>query len=194
MRWLCISLLCGLAALWCWPSEAGAGRFVTRYDRHIRTAAARWWLPIPEGDWRWLKGQLYQESLLDPDAVSPVGAAGLGQFMPPTWADVCRLMRWGHVSPHSARHSILAAACYMRRLRNGWSSPRPEIDRMDLARASYNAGMGNLLKAQRKAGGATGFAEIIRALHLVTGQHSRETVTYVERIHRWHEELICGAP
>lgn len=194
MRCLSIVLLCGLVALSCWPLEAGAGRFTDRYDRHIRKAAARWWLPTPEGDWRWLKAQLYQESLLDPTAVSHVGAAGLGQFMPGTWQDMTRRMRWGRVSPHSVKHSIMAAALYMRDLRNQWTAPRPELDRMDLARACYNAGLGNLLKAQRKAGGANRFADIIKALPQVTGHHSRETITYVERIHRWYkEQLLCGA-
>ncbi len=192
MRLLSIALLCGLVALSCWPSEADAGRFAVRYDRHIQKAAARWWPPFPEGDWRWLKAQLYQESLLDPMAVSPVGAAGLGQFMPGTWQDVSRQLGFGRVSPHSIKHSIMAAAFYMLKLRNGWSSPRPELDRWDLARASYNAGFGNLLKAQRKAGGATRFADIIKALPQVTGHHSKETITYNQRIHRWHKELLCG--
>lgn len=173
-----------------WPTEADAGRISTRYDRHIQKAARRWWLPIPEGDWRWLKAQLYQESLLDPMAVSPVGARGLGQFMPGTWRDVSRRLGFGSVSPHSEKHSILATAYYMRKLRNSWSSPRPEIDRMDLARASYNAGMGNILKAQKAAGGATRYSAIIAALPEVTGRHSKETITYVKRIRRWFALLL----
>lgn len=174
----------------CWPfPDASAGRFTGRFDVDIEQAVARWWPPYQECHWLWLKAQLYQESLLDPTAVSPVGAAGLGQFMPGTWDDVSRRLGFEGVSRHSARHSIMAAAYYMRSLRNGWSSPRPEIDRMDLARASYNAGMGNLLKAQRMAGGATGYAAIIAELHRVTGHHSRETITYNIRIHRWHGEM-----
>ena len=129
---------------------------------------------------------------MNPDAVSPVGARGLAQFMPGTWADVSRQLKYGAVSPHIARYSIEAGAYYMARLRRGWSSPRPERDRWDLARASYNAGMGNLLKAQVKAGGAVLYADIIAALPQVTGHHSRETITYVERIHRWFKELTCG--
>jgi len=80
----------------------------------------------------------------------------------------------------------------MARLARAWSSPRPIIDRWDLARASYNAGMGNLLKAQKAAGGATRYADIISALPQITGHHSKETTTYVKRIHRWFGELVCG--
>lgn len=154
---------------------------------------ARWWPRTPVTDWRWFKAQLYQESLLDSDAVSPVGARGLAQFMPGTWADVSRQLGVPDVSPHTARYAVNFGAFYMLKLRNGWSAPRPELDRWDLARASYNAGFGNLLKAQKQAGGANRYAAIIKALPLVTGHHSRETITYVERIHRWHKELICGA-
>ncbi len=156
----------------------------------MERAVDRWWPPIPEGHWLWLKAQLYQESLLDPAAVSPVGARGLGQFMPRTWGEVAGQLGFGRASPHSVRHSIMASAYYMRKLREGWSSPRPEMDRWDLARASYNAGMGNLLKAQRLADGAVEYARIIAALPRVTGRHSRETITYVQRIHRWHTEMV----
>lgn len=105
---------------------------------------------------------------------------------------MCRQLRWGHVSPHLAGHSIRAGAYYMARLARGWSSKRPVLDRWDLARASYNAGFGNLLKAQKAAGGAVLYADIIRALPQVTGHHSRETTTYVELIHKWYRRMLCG--
>ena len=176
----------------CWPSaEAQAGRITARYDRDIEQAVAHWWPPYPECHWLWLKAQLYQESLLDPLAVSPAGAAGLGQFMPGTWGDVSARLGFRGVSRHSARHSIQAAAFYMRQLWNSWSSPRPLLDRLFLAFASYNAGLGNILKAQREAGGAVLYEAIIAALHRVTGHHSRETITYVKRINRWKREMSC---
>ena len=132
---------------------------------------------MPFVDWRLLKAQCYQESLLDPLAVSPVGAQGICQFMPATWADMPI-----EGSPFTPRLNIHAAAYYMGRLRTGWSSPRPEFDRHSLAMASYNAGFGNLLKAQRLCTGAILYAEIIDCLPDVTGRHSNETITYVERI------------
>lgn len=141
-------------------------------------------------DWRWWKAQLYQESLLDPAAVSPVGARGLAQFMPGTWADIAPMLGYGHLSPHVAGPAIEAGAYYMRRLARGWSSPRPEIDRWNLARASYNAGFGNLLAAQRSCGGPALYVEIVACLPQITGRHSRETLTYVERIRRWYEEML----
>lgn len=137
---------------------------------------------MPGTDWRLFKAQLYQESLLDPTAQSPAGAEGIAQFMPGTWADVSRQLGFGSVSPYVSKYAIPAGAFYMGRLRRSWSAPRPEADRHSLAMASYNAGIGNLLKAQKVAGGANGYAEIIKALPQVTGHYSKETITYVERI------------
>ncbi|MFW1503697.1 transglycosylase SLT domain-containing protein, partial [Vibrio parahaemolyticus] len=89
-----------------------------------------------------LKAQLYQESLLDPQAVSYVGAAGLGQFMPATWAEVSAQLGFDEVSVHSPVHNIEAAAYYMAGRLNVWKSPRPMSDRLSLAWAFYNAGCG----------------------------------------------------
>lgn len=122
--------------------------------------------------------------------MSPVGAAGLAQFMPGTWREMRRLMRYGkYSSPHDPKLAIEAGAYYMRRLRRGWSSPRPAGDRQKLAQASYNAGMGNLIKAQLECGGAVLYDEIIECLPAVTGRHSEETIAYVRRIAYWHKMM-----
>ena len=168
-------------------SEANAGRYTAKYDGLIQSSVSKWW--PRHVHWAWWKSQLYQESLLKPDAVSPVGAAGLAQFMPGTWKEISVQLGYGGLSPHLAKPAVYAGAYYMRKLARGWKSPRPEIDRWDLARASYNAGFGNLLKAQKKCGGVAGFEEIMSCLPQITGRHSRETITYVKRIHRWFGEL-----
>lgn len=158
---------------------AGASEFPDRYDAQIEQASERY---MPGVDWRLLKAQYYQESLLDPSAVSPVGAAGIAQFMPGTWTDVSRALGYENISPHMAGPAIEAGAYYMGKLRLSWKSPRPEADRHSLAMASYNAGFGNLLQAQRLASGANLYAPIIEKLPEVTGHYSRETITYVKRI------------
>ena len=146
---------------------------------------------LPGIDWRLLKAQCYQESLLNPVAVSPVGAKGLCQFMPATWRDMQRQLDI-KAGPFNAVANARAAAYYMRQLRRGWSSPRPERDRHSLAMASYNAGFGNLLSSQRACGGAPGYLDIIACLPDITGHHSQETITYVKRIWHWHEDMIHG--
>lgn len=181
------SVLAFTTALVLSPSPSWSQPFSARYDSEISAAVKRFWPDFPY-PYAW-KAQLYQESLLNPDAVSPVGARGLAQFMPGTWAEVQRDLGWVSVSPHSAKHSIIAGAYYMRKLRRLWSSPRPIIDRHWLAQASYNAGGGNILKAQKRCGGALRYHAIIACLPLVTGRHSAETITYTKRINRWEGEM-----
>lgn len=166
-----------------------AWSFPDRYDDDIKRAAK---LYLPGYDWRLWKAQLYQESRLDPDAVSPVGAAGLAQFMPATWQEVASQLSLGSTSPHAAKPAILAGAYYQGRMIATWKAPRPPPDRYSLAAASYNAGAGNLIRAQRLCGGLNGYAEIINCLPEVTGHHSKETITYVERIWKYWSMMLLG--
>lgn len=185
-----LRLLCIFLGAWLAFASWSAWAFTDRYDGQIAEAAHRY---LPGVDWRLLKAQYMQESRLDPAAVSPVGAAGVAQMMPGTWAEISQAMQWGAVSPHIARYSIIAGAYYMGRLRATWSAPRPEADRHSLALASYNAGLGNLLKAQRLAGGANLYPPIVQKLPAVTGAHARETITYVRRIWGYWTALMVGA-
>lgn len=159
------------------------------YDADIERAAA---LFLPQWDWRWLKAQLYAESELKPDAVSAAGAKGIAQIMPGTWEDAAAALHFpATATPFEARYAIRAAAWYMSVLRSKWKSlPRSEDDRRRLAQASYNAGLGNLIKAQKRAQGALDYPRIIARLSEVTGHaNAHETTTYVERIARVYTEL-----
>ena len=180
-------LLCILALALLAPVSSSASSFPDRYDREIRKAVKNW---LPGLNWVLLKAQYYQESRLDPDAVSPVGAAGIAQIMPGTWKEVSRAMKWGAISPHDAKFAVEAGAYYMRRMRRGWSSPRPEQDRHDLALASYNAGFGNLLQAQKHCGMPAAYPDIAACLPDVTGRHSKETLDYVVRTHKWYTMMM----
>ena len=168
---------------------SAASRFTDTYDSHIQSATKR---HMPGVRWKLLKAQYYQESLLKPDAVSHVGARGIAQFMPGTWAQISRELGYEKHSPHVAKYAIHAGAYYMRKLRRGWIARRPEEDRHNLAMASYNAGFGNLIKAQKKCGGPPLYKDIVACLHQVTGHHHKETVTYVQRIRKWHGMMEAG--
>ena len=160
------------------------------YDMEIKRLASVY---IPEIDWRLLKAQLWQESRFKADAVSPVGAKGIGQFMPETWDEVCNELNYpAGADPFNTSLNIRAAAFYMRKRIKGWSSPRPDADRISLALASYNAGFGNLLKAQKLAGGVNDYKSIIKQLPAVTGKHSAETIGYVTVIWKYYIELVTG--
>lgn len=138
---------------------------------------------LPPGmDWRLLKAQCFQESTLRPDAVSPVGAFGLCQFMPGTASDVSKSLGVTVDDFWKPSVSIRAAGFYMGRLHRTWSAPRPVMDRHMLAMASYNAGAGHLIKAQRLCDNHNLYREIIPCLPQVTGRHSAETIDYVQKI------------
>lgn len=130
------------------------------------------------------KAQLAAESAIDPSAVSPVGAAGLAQFMPATWREVTAAMGWQAVSPFDVRYAIEGGAFYLARMIRFWTAPRPVEDRWRLGQASYNAGAGNILKAQRACGGPALYAAIVACLPQITGRHAAETLAYVPRIWR----------
>jgi membrane-bound lytic murein transglycosylase MltF len=171
------------------PASSSASPFADRYDWRIKTAVNTYWPDYPF--WRAWKAQLFQESRLDPRAVSPVGARGLAQFMPGTWADTTRQM--GAVDQAvDGEFAIDAGAYYMARLRKGWASPRPQADRHKLAQASYNAGMGHIIKAQRLCLNPSLYEEIIACLPSVTGKHSTETITYVKNIDKWWKMMELG--
>lgn len=90
-------------------------------------------------DWRLLKAQAKAESNFNPDAVSPVGAKGLTQFMPGTWAEV------GHGLPSNPEESIKAQVQYMKDQIRRFGSEK-------LALAAYNCGPGRLRSLLAKYG------------------------------------------
>lgn len=159
----------------------------THLDESFREAGE---LHLPSVDWRWIKAQAFQESRFDPKAVSPAGAQGIMQIMPATWVDLVKQGR-AFGSPFDAEDSIDAGVWYLSSLYNQWTAPRPAVDRLALAFASYNAGLGNILQAQRNAGGANSYNRIIKGLKAVTGpDNAHETTTYVERIFNYFTDLV----
>jgi hypothetical protein len=106
------------------------------------------------------------ESSMRPDAVSPVGAAGLYQFMPAT------AERFGlRLRPEDERFdpekSARAAARYLRFLHR-------QFDSWPLALAAYNCGEGRVAKTRRRTG-ATTFGDL--SAHLPS-----ETQLYVPKV------------
>jgi soluble lytic murein transglycosylase-like protein len=168
------------------------------YDPLIKTSATRY---LDDTDWRLVKAQLFQESRLSPTAVSKAGAQGLSQFMPGTWRDMMHKMRMpANARPFDPEYAIPALCFYMAELHGQWTAKREPADRYALALASYNAGIGNIIKAQKLAQKKYGTDEanayhcIISMLHLVTGYgNSRETRDYVEKIfHHFTAQIIKG--
>jgi soluble lytic murein transglycosylase-like protein len=160
-------------------------------DQTIKLAAE---LHLPNVDWRLFKAQLWQESRLKSDAVSPAGAKGIAQFMPATWEEMSEKAGFKGENAFNPMASIFTGAFYMARLIKSWEWERPDIDRHCLALASYNAGLSNIIKAQKIEGDPTLYAEIIKGLPRITDHHSVETINYVKKILAFYNEEITGKP
>ena len=156
-----------------------------------RKAVNQWWSPCgTECEWEWLYAQFIQESSLNPNAVSPVGAEGVGQWLPSSWQEAIR-RGWAAKgsSPFQLRPAIVASARYMEYFAGQWRSERPDLDRKALSRASYNAGLGSLLKAQKACDMASLYDDIIVCLPEITGRHAQETIGYEIAIRRYYRGL-----
>jgi soluble lytic murein transglycosylase-like protein len=162
---------------------------ITTYNGLIKVSADKFLLDV---DWRLVKAQLFQESKLDPSAVSQAGAVGISQFMPGTWNDMKKQMAMPtNASPLQPVYAIPALCHYMAKLHDQWNAKREDADRYALALASYNAGIGNLLSAQKLAGNTNEYHKIIGQLHRVTGDdNAYETRTYVDKIFGYFVEQI----
>ncbi len=132
------------------------------------------------------KAQLYQESKLQPEATSPVGAQGIAQIMPRTWREILPQLEIGEASAYDVKPAIDGGALYMAQQRRfpDWRS-WPDPERHKMAQAAYNAGAGNIRKALRLCADAVTWRAISSCLPAVTGRHAVETQTYVNRIEQW---------
>ncbi|MBI9086935.1 MAG: transglycosylase SLT domain-containing protein [Desulfobacterales bacterium] len=164
---------------------------VIKFDPYFSKYTKRFFGPA--FDWRFFKAQAVAESRLEPEARSRVGAAGVMQIMPRTFEEISKkypLIKGTRMQP---RWNIAAGIYYDRQLWKFWKSKRPFTDRINFMLGSYNAGKGNILKAQKKAkkrGMAPNmWASIERSLPLVTGKRSRETLGYIKKIETIKEVL-----
>ena len=124
------------------PSRAGLEAIARdRYERHGMSRYAGW-----------LLDQVTAESRWDPDAVSPVGAAGLSQIMPATYAvDLADYTDppCTDIPRTDPRCSTEGQAVYMGRLLRRYDS-------IELATAAYNAGLGHVDKEVARCAAALG--------------------------------------
>ncbi len=108
--------------------------------------------------------------------------------MAPTWRGVLRELGYTGNEPRAdARLAIAAGAYYQAKLRRSWRAEgRSGLARNDLGAASYNAGLGSILKAQARCGNAKDWSAIAPCLVEVTGErNAAETRGYVANIRMW---------
>lgn len=102
-------------------------------------------------DWRWFKAQGMAESDLVPTARSRVGARGIMQLMPSTFAAIqSRRREFSRID--DPEWNIAAGIAHDRYLWKLWEDRVHEPDeRWEFMFASYNAGQGTIYRAQRAA-------------------------------------------
>ncbi|WP_292304420.1 lytic transglycosylase domain-containing protein, partial [Mesorhizobium sp.] len=104
------------------PPQSAAKRLISRVCDLIETQAEQNRLPKD-----FFARLIWKESRFDPNAVSPVGAEGIAQFMPGT----AKLR--GLADPFDIEQAIPASAKYLAEMKAGYGN-------LGLAAAAYNAG------------------------------------------------------
>lgn len=157
---------------------------VTRYDNYFSKYTKHHFGPA--FDWHHFKAQAIAESRLKENAKSHVGAIGLMQIMPATYTEISKRYRYIKGNSSSPKWSIAAGIYYNRSIWNLFKAKRPFQDRLDFTFGAYNAGKGNIIKAQKHAKrlelNPDLWLSIEQTLPKVTGKHSKETLSYVKKI------------
>jgi membrane-bound lytic murein transglycosylase F len=157
---------------------------VIRYDNYFSKYTKHNFGPV--FNWHHFKAQAIAESGLKKNAESHVGAIGLMQIMPTTYKEIIRSNRYIKGSGKDPKWNIAAGISYNRSIWNLFKADRPFQDRLDFTFGAYNAGKGNIIKAQKhaKRSGLNPdlWSSIEQTLSKVTGRHSKETLDYVTKI------------
>ena len=135
-------------------------------------------------DYLLMAAQGYQESQLNQDAKSHVGAVGVMQLMPATGAD----MKVGNIAQVDA--NIHAGVKYMRFMMDQYfkDEPMDEVNKELFTFASYNAGPGKIRQLRREAEkrGLNPNVWFGNVEQIASERIGRETVTYVANIYKYY--------
>lgn len=135
-------------------------------------------------DYLMMAAQGYQESRLDNEAASPVGAIGVMQLMPETG----KQQNVGDV--HKLEPNIHAGVKYMRFVRDRYFEDQPmdDLNKTLFTFAAYNAGPSRIRQLRREAE-ARGLNPNIwfgNVERIASERIGRETVTYVSNIYKYY--------
>jgi soluble lytic murein transglycosylase-like protein len=164
-------------------STAQGKRDVDRYDATFRKYSKRY---FGVGyDWRVFKAQAMAESEMNPAARSWVGARGLMQLMPSTYKEIqSRSSTLGSID--DPEWNIAAGIMHDRGLWRRWERDSIDVDRREFMFASYNAGEGTIMNAQRacvaKSLNQRSWSSVEAVAPNVPRWRYRETLGYVRKI------------
>jgi membrane-bound lytic murein transglycosylase MltF len=137
-----------------------------------------------EVDWLLMGAQGYQESKLNQNAKSSVGAIGIMQLMPATGKD----MNVGDIA--QIEPNIHAGIKYMRFMVDQYydKEPMTKLDKALFAFASYNAGPGRVRQLRQEAAkrGLDPNVWFQNVEYVAAERIGQETVTYVSNIYKYY--------
>jgi membrane-bound lytic murein transglycosylase MltF len=135
-------------------------------------------------DWMLMAAQGYQESRLDQNAKSHVGAIGVMQVMPATGKD----LNVGDIT--NVDPNINAGVKFIRTMIDRYfaNEPMDELNKVLFAFASYNAGPARVRQLRREAAqrGLDQNVWFNNVERIASERIGRETVTYVSNIYKYY--------
>ena len=135
-------------------------------------------------DYLLMAAQGYQESTLDQNVKSPVGAIGVMQVMPPTGKE----LNVGNIS--DVEPNIHAGVKYMRFMMDRYYADEPmdDLNKALMTFASYNAGPGRIrqLRRETEKRGLDPNLWFNNVERVASERIGRETVTYVSNIYKYY--------
>jgi membrane-bound lytic murein transglycosylase MltF len=135
-------------------------------------------------DWLLMAAQGYQESQLNQNAKSRVGAIGVMQVMPATGKE----MKVGDITETEA--NIHAGIKYMRWMIDQYYAKEPmtKLDKTLFAFASYNTGAGRISQLRKEAAkrGLDPNVWFHNVEYVAAEKIGPETVTYVSNIYKYY--------
>lgn len=163
-------------------AEAGRKRFAA-LTTLFRKYGAKYNL-----DWMLMAAQGYQESRLDQQARSHVGAIGVMQVMPATGAE----LNVGDIT--QVEPNVHAGVKYIRHVidRNFAGEPMDDVNKALFAFAAYNCGPGRVRQLRREATARGLDANVwFNNVELIASERiGRETVTYVSNIYKYYVSYL----
>jgi soluble lytic murein transglycosylase-like protein len=143
-------------------------------------------------DWHYFKAQGLAESGLDPQAKSPVGARGVMQLMPGTYAMIKKARSEQFGAIEDPEWNIAAGILFDRDLWHFYSA-HPDDERLRFMFGAYNAGQGTIKRAKSVARtkrlDETTWKSIETVAPEVKRWRYRETLPYVRKIEKNHRTL-----
>ncbi|MGC9026341.1 MAG: transglycosylase SLT domain-containing protein [bacterium] len=156
------------------------------YDELIKKLVVELKCPF---SWLLIKAQMIRESGGNPKAKSSAGAIGLMQLMPSTIAIYqCE-------NPEDPEQNLKVGIQYMTYLFSQFRKEAP-CERWKFALGAYNAGIGNILMAQKACQAKKTIANVwdyvAQELRNFTGKNATQTINYVKSIQDILIELLIS--